>query len=712
MCQSSVRCLLVIHSFLFIFVCNAQSSGGTDTSDRIQEAKKALDYVQRIAQSSNCSSGTSNTLKLTFDTTAWTSYTNAAIRTANFLSQALVIGRGTLNSLNESILYDLVRNSVHGNTLVYGSAIALEPSLYSGLNTFCPYAHKTDQGFVVFDLAKSYNYGSNNTEWYHHLKIKNFSDVPLITDNVTYGSVSRQWSQPVANLSHGHWTSPYFDCGGGDIWMVTFSAPVLGLDSKNTPLFKGVSTIDLELTNIDINQCDHDNSNAIGSLDVFRGTHNCQPTTKCQPTKNQGFKRGSYTCVCIDGYYFPDTNNEKQAFEGSDIDKAFDDGANTSELLSRFQCLACPRGCDTCTDSTPCLYEFDPAIRILVVFLIAVLIVVCGVISFITFKYRKELVMKTASPIFLQMMLGGSVLMSMSVLIMFPEASDTVCTFFIWPFHLGFSVVYGALLIKTWRISVIFNSRKKVNLPDKVLLQRLAPLPALMTVYLVCWTVLGKPQAVTITMASSKKFFSCSLTYWNYAVYGVEVLLLLFGVYLCFTVRKAPAHFNESKHITWSTYNAIILGIFIITLTQMLERTAGPDVLYVLLMAQLQVFVTITLALIFVPKFWALYKGARFDQGQPGAVSVTGRVKAGSTLPTTSASVDVRHMGVQVTSEDLCLLPASSTHPVSQEENDKSTKPSLGLHSGKVSPSSGTAVKQCSTPQALLPRKLVQSTET
>lgn len=64
-------------------------------------------------------------------------------------------------------------------------------------------------------------------------------------------------------------------------------------------------------------------------------------------------------------------------------------------------------------------------------------------------------------------------------------------------------------------------------------------------------------------------------------------------------------------------------------------------------------------------QFWALYKGARFDQGQPGAVSVTGRVKAGSTLPTTSASVDVRHMGVQVTLEDLCLLPASSTMPVS-----------------------------------------------
>lgn len=50
-------------------------------------------------------------------------------------------------------------------------------------------------------------------------------------------------------------------------------------------------------------------------------------------------------------------------------------------------------------------------------------------------------------------------------------------------------------------------------------------------------------------------------------LFAVEALLLLAGVYLCFTVRKAPAHFNESKFITWATYNAIILGSFVIMLT-------------------------------------------------------------------------------------------------------------------------------------------------
>ena len=46
---------------------------------------------------------------------------------------------------------------------------------------------------------------------------------------------------------------------------------------------RGIGTIDIELTNIDINQCDADEADDedISSLiDVFRGTHNCPSSTK------------------------------------------------------------------------------------------------------------------------------------------------------------------------------------------------------------------------------------------------------------------------------------------------------------------------------------------------------------------------------------------------------------------------------------------------
>lgn len=42
---------------------------------------------------------------------------------------------------------------------------------------------------------------------------------------------------------------------------------------------RGVATIDTELTNLDINQCDLEPGEEGKALDVFRGTHNCQPTT-------------------------------------------------------------------------------------------------------------------------------------------------------------------------------------------------------------------------------------------------------------------------------------------------------------------------------------------------------------------------------------------------------------------------------------------------
>lgn len=50
---------------------------------------------------------------------------------------------------------------------------------------------------------------------------------------------------------------------------------------------RGVATIDIHLTNIDINQCDDENDDGVNTHDgvknigdIFRGTHSCQATTK------------------------------------------------------------------------------------------------------------------------------------------------------------------------------------------------------------------------------------------------------------------------------------------------------------------------------------------------------------------------------------------------------------------------------------------------
>ncbi len=77
----------------------------------------------------------------------------------------------------------------------YGSAAALlDPS---GKVTASPYVYRTSSGYATLDLA-----------------------VP------SYEIDAQSWvTEPLAKDT-GIWTAPYFDAGGGEIWMITRSVPV------------------------------------------------------------------------------------------------------------------------------------------------------------------------------------------------------------------------------------------------------------------------------------------------------------------------------------------------------------------------------------------------------------------------------------------------------------------------------------------------------
>ena len=77
----------------------------------------------------------------------------------------------------------------------FGSAAALLDR--SGAVIASPYVYRTPEGYASLDLADP-SYNIEEQEWF---------TAPLAEN----GSI---------------WTEPYFDEGGGDIWMVTRSAPV------------------------------------------------------------------------------------------------------------------------------------------------------------------------------------------------------------------------------------------------------------------------------------------------------------------------------------------------------------------------------------------------------------------------------------------------------------------------------------------------------
>ncbi len=106
----------------------------------------------------------------------------------------------------------LLERVFRANPEVYGMAIALEPTA-TGLGAFGPYVHRTGDGVVWTDLATpAYDY----TRW--------------------------EWYRAALDRGEGIWSKPYFDEGGGDILMVTYSSPIRR-DGKTI----GVATVDISL---------------------------------------------------------------------------------------------------------------------------------------------------------------------------------------------------------------------------------------------------------------------------------------------------------------------------------------------------------------------------------------------------------------------------------------------------------------------------------
>jgi len=116
-------------------------------------------------------------------------------------------------------LFDLVRNNVRADPLVYGAAIAFSPSATPDGRRFAPYASRTaDGGLRTMDIgSQGYDYTAPQWQW---------------------------WHRPLERRG-GAWTDAYLDEGAGNIMMATFSAP---FPQQGVPL--GVVTVDVALPNL------------------------------------------------------------------------------------------------------------------------------------------------------------------------------------------------------------------------------------------------------------------------------------------------------------------------------------------------------------------------------------------------------------------------------------------------------------------------------
>ena len=108
-----------------------------------------------------------------------------------------------------------------GNPHVYGSAAAFARGAFSpARERFAPYVHRPRRGCTEMAAAD------------------------LATP--TYRYWERDWYLEPTLSRRPRWSEPYFDEGGGNVTMVTYSVPVFGPDGRGTPVL-AVVTADVDL---------------------------------------------------------------------------------------------------------------------------------------------------------------------------------------------------------------------------------------------------------------------------------------------------------------------------------------------------------------------------------------------------------------------------------------------------------------------------------
>ncbi|XP_012232061.1 uncharacterized protein [Linepithema humile] len=254
-----------------------------------------------------------------------------ATRLANFISAFLQVSdpmevysgkRVADKPLTEDQMIGETLALVLGDPKIWSAGTYWDRNKFTNRTYFAPFAYKTvlnTRKFKLEDLARLNGTDEIYTKkgYFQTLKQRwatNFDQLEKfymkikIRYNETGEYLRKYEHYPnfyrAANLDHGHWTTPYFDCNGKvKKWIITYASPFFGWDSLKEKLeFKGVVAVSMDLTKMDINQCDGE----FYQPNAFKDTHKCdRKTSYCVPILGRGFDIGGYKCECKQGFEYP-----------------------------------------------------------------------------------------------------------------------------------------------------------------------------------------------------------------------------------------------------------------------------------------------------------------------------------------------------------------------------------------------------------------------
>ncbi|XP_068085262.1 gamma-aminobutyric acid type B receptor subunit 2 [Anabrus simplex] len=264
-------------------------------------------------------------------------------------------------------------------------------------------------------------------------------------------------------------------------------------------------------------------------------------------------------------------------------------------------------------------------------------------IAFLAFNlhFRKLKYIKLSSPRLNNMAVVGCILVYTAVILLgldhatLPANSHfpTVCTARVYLLSAGFSLAFGSMFTKTYRVHRIFTrSRsgvvKNKLLQDTQLISLICVLLLIDGLIVTLWVIIDPIQRhlrnLTLEISASDRSVVyqpqvevCRSQYihgWLGALYVYKGLLLIVGVYMAWETRhvKIPA-LNDSQYIGMSVYSVVITSGIVVVLANLISERA--TLAFVTITTLILTSTTATLCLLFLPKLHAIL--GHVDNGDP-----------------------------------------------------------------------------------------------
>ncbi|XP_064483101.1 gamma-aminobutyric acid type B receptor subunit 2-like [Ornithodoros turicata] len=256
-------------------------------------------------------------------------------------------------------------------------------------------------------------------------------------------------------------------------------------------------------------------------------------------------------------------------------------------------------------------------------------------LTFLAFNlfYRKRKSIKLSSPKLNNMTVVGCLLVYVAIVFLGLDhetlGSDAhfavFCTARAFLLSGGFSLAFGAIFIKTYRVHHIFIRASSGVIKNKLLQdQQLIALVCLLVVIdcaiVTLWVTfdpmertlrsltmqISKTERDVVYLPQREQCYSEHMAKWLGALYIYKGLLLVVGCYMAWETRNVqiPA-LNDSQYIGLSVYNAVITSAIVVALANIIS-VERYTLTFVLVGSLIFVSTTTTLCLLFLPKIHAI----------------------------------------------------------------------------------------------------------